>query len=627
MKSRYIAILMLLLVALGCTKNDEQLPAIDGSGQAAQFNVSTIDGILWDTPLTRSDASIVDTMLLDDLYLVTAECGQSPYQFVPDSVPLTRGTPITNAPQLKNIGIAIFNSEESALTSVTPLWKNIQATNNNGSWQNSQSIVWPSGTTNLSFMAYSPTVGAAVGTSLSADGRTITYTAPTDVTKQPDICVATPILNRTNADKSGGHLVNFEMRHSLAAIGIKASGNKIKIKSITFSGIASSGALNIENGTWSGVGSKQSFAVKVKADLESVPIADIMVSDGYLMVPPQTLGDDAVMTLIFDDLATGKTNLTKSVRLNTFASLKQWLAGQFIYYNIQLKANFALTISPMTVTLPAPAGRGEMSYTTNSPIKITAATNVAWIKNVEVNTATKKITYSYDVLSTNGDRVGKISVTTGHTKVETTLTQQKPYLTLSATAPGEMIPMTGKSYKITVSSNVSWKATGSNATVSPASGSAGTTEVTIIVGPYSAAASRAISASFTTDAGGVTQKWSGPQAADIFSTRLTGPDLLGTSVGKNVYVSKTNGGDIYNYSEAIAVCAKKGSGFRIPNIAELQAIVKGAPYQPIESATYWSTTKTTYNTYYVYSTYFGTTEISDFGADYYAEVRCVIDIP
>ncbi|MBQ8592905.1 MAG: InlB B-repeat-containing protein [Bacteroidaceae bacterium] len=176
-----------------------------------------------------------------------------------------------------------FSEYGDELTSATPIyWKNIDAG------------------TQLDVYAYAPTT-------LNWGSGSFSYTIP-EVANQQDIIVAKSVV----VEEAFRTTIPLTFTHALTAVRFKL-GEDIeadKVASITISGVYNTGTYTI-GGEWSG---------------QSTVVSYTTMPDALLMLMPQTLPDDAKVTLTFNDDTTPAIS----------ASLKgqKWEAGRLITYTL-----------------------------------------------------------------------------------------------------------------------------------------------------------------------------------------------------------------------------------------------------------------------------------------------------
>lgn len=202
------------------------------------------------------------------------------------------------------------------------------------------------------FFAFAPTVEdfnqLATGGTLELSSAThkgsptLTYTVPTDVTKQVD-------LMTVRADVSGTTTPEVELNfgHALTAVQIRCGKDMLagKITEVTIAGIHGTGTQVIGSKTWTLSDDHQAkYTISNKITLspstdesaadkihvpENTPIVGTATDNLTFMLLPQTLPDGATMTIKFTDDATQtERTLTGSLAGQT------WEAGKIVTYSV-----------------------------------------------------------------------------------------------------------------------------------------------------------------------------------------------------------------------------------------------------------------------------------------------------
>ena len=133
------------------------------------------------------------------------------------------------------------------------------------------------------------------GTGLSQDGYRLHYRTPSDITQQPDLVVAvSPEMGRL--DKGPTPLV---FTHALAGLQVKAGTvfPGCTINSLTLNNVVSDGTYSLREGTWTPGGSVSDFALIPGPKTGISAGASLADGDWTAMLIPQTLPDDAALTL------------------------------------------------------------------------------------------------------------------------------------------------------------------------------------------------------------------------------------------------------------------------------------------------------------------------------------------
>lgn len=306
----------------------------------------------------------------------------------------SRGTPIVNEQQMTDIGVfcaATGSSDWTASAAPGKMFNTRLARHSDsGKWEYIDSpISWAPGTGNdrYSFFAYAPYATAQNGITVQGSSATtgipsITYTLPTDVTAQPDLMLAVPRYNLRPATST----VGLQMKHALTCVGFQIKGNGEQIKSVSLSGIYTSGTAKLSGDAivWSNLtlpGTAIDYTALINFDAgknyftaQPTLSTNLIAGNGYLMMIPQTLPGNAKLKLTFSD------NTTREISLNT----QTWGAGKKIIYNIIVTPTGIITLSPSAFYIPS---LGVTQLTDNlqlscepSNMQWTLSSNALWLR-------------------------------------------------------------------------------------------------------------------------------------------------------------------------------------------------------------------------------------------------------
>ena len=256
----------------------------------------------------------------------------------------TRGTPITMASQLTTMGVFCystgFNNWATAGATATPdKMNNLLWTQTGGVWSTASPVNWGSDVSianRFTFFGYAP---QATGTGATGNGLTVssttgtpklTYTVPTDITKQPDLMIATSKDIHPTTGK-----VPLAYKHALTCIAFKAKGTGQTITAVKVKGVSASGTLSLDASgtpTWSNLSAPGTIVYT--AGLNSTTgivttgtATSILSADGYLMMIPQTLTTNAQLIVTVD-------GVDQTFNLSA-QDITTWTAGQILTYTIE----------------------------------------------------------------------------------------------------------------------------------------------------------------------------------------------------------------------------------------------------------------------------------------------------
>lgn len=278
---------------------------------------------------------------------------------------VTRGTPVRGTTafkdkykQLSLSGICYTgeypDEEAGAQNDLTPGYAyNLNYSTGSGKPENkSDELFWPVNG-QVRFFAFAPTVEdfnkLATGGTLELSSAThkgsptLTYTVPTDVTKQVDLMTVCSDPGKSMSTPE----VNLDFGHALTAVQIKCGKGMLagKITKVTIAGIYGKGKQVIGSKTWTpfedtkatytisneitlSPSTDESVADKIHVP-ENTPIAGTDTDNLTFMLLPQTLPEGATMTIKFTDDATQtERTLTGSLAGQT------WEAGKIVTYSV-----------------------------------------------------------------------------------------------------------------------------------------------------------------------------------------------------------------------------------------------------------------------------------------------------
>lgn len=331
---KFYQALPMLFIALSSCGDDSRSTDPGTLGQIA-FGVT-------ETPVDSRSAAVDCTP--DEMTLMPdAGCGDitpiTTYITVDDmSAPerAGRGTPITGTGNLGDFSIYSFYYRSAEASPVT-FFANESTKKEGGIWTTETKYYWPTvqGST-LTFRAMTgiDAEGVTVAPSALTPGELeIDYKVPPQAAAQSDLMLAA-----TGRLNTPGQPVPLEFRHLCAAVRF-VTGNEMQpgtIKSIILSGIKDEGQYTT---TWNNLRGNAGFTIDVnKATTAGTAANEAIAPDNYtLMMIPQQLGDDAMLTVVFEDDLTGRERTMS-------ASLKgqTWRQGKTTVYHIGITPDYEL---------------------------------------------------------------------------------------------------------------------------------------------------------------------------------------------------------------------------------------------------------------------------------------------
>ena len=346
------ATVMLLISA--CSEDPTADNALAGS--ELRFEVAGADG--WQSPSPQSRAAEETTDAPEYAGVFTLQ-GETPadtlflHATVADGIesgcpdaeePQTRATPVDKDTFYDSFGVlASAYTESWREDSCRPDYMyDVEVTKASG-W--ATDYFWPGGQ-QVRFFAYAPYGGPGIALSDKSAAGTpeITYSVPSAVADQQDLCVAVT----GDLTGSGNSTVPLTFGHVLTAVRF-TTGDKVlagKITKITLKNVYGKAALSMGSDSWGGYGATADFSQTLAATVDGSAGQAITPDVATFMMLPQTLPDNAQIEVVYtDDLTSTRRTLTASI------AGSQWPMGRLVTYRIST-SSFVITPT-FTVTAPA----------------------------------------------------------------------------------------------------------------------------------------------------------------------------------------------------------------------------------------------------------------------------------
>lgn len=265
--------------------------------------------------------------------------------FPTDNPTFTRGTQITDADGMSSFGVTAFLGSQKYMD-------HVEIKKFADSWKPQTDYFWLNGKP-LDFYAWYPynpaegSNGIPAGMTLNQeDFSSISYTVPTDVSKQEDLMFA---VNKNAPEPADGNATSLDFKHSLAAVkfvvGDLPTGTKVT--SVALKGVKYKGNLAVtasNNGeaqlAWSNLANEtgdftQATTKEVK---ENDTDNAITKEDQTFFMMPQTLPDGAIVEVVVENQKGESATLTGALQDATAAegAKNKWEAGKTYTYTINL---------------------------------------------------------------------------------------------------------------------------------------------------------------------------------------------------------------------------------------------------------------------------------------------------
>ena len=335
---------LLALTSISCSDSEGWMSSIPLSNEKISFTASLQEG--WSGGQGSGDKSRAvkpdfPGLAREQKVLTTDEAFSKPLYLHPietvnktlkNQGPTTRGT-MNNDPVVGYFRVSANYIQNEGSKKEESFFQDREAKKegSNNNWFVADNVKWPAAGT-VSFYAYAPYNVSSLqwkGVDDVTKNKTIHYEVPTNVEDQPDFIVANSEGKSFNSS-SANTPVALNFSHALTAITFSVSDDmeKGKINSITIEGVKGEGDYNLSTNEWTvSSSSAASYNVPISAGGLTVGTETVdLAANATLMMIPQTLGDDAKVTI--NITPTGKSTVDLTFDLKG----TQWVAGNHVTY-------------------------------------------------------------------------------------------------------------------------------------------------------------------------------------------------------------------------------------------------------------------------------------------------------
>lgn len=349
-KNKLIGLSLIALATL-CACNDDNYA--DGKGnRLVTFSVnakanggwSDINGSrsAWMSPQAQQMGEPVEMegKLNGKTVYLTSEVTEG---FPTDNPTFTRGTQITKADGMSSFGVTAFLGSQKYMD-------HVEIKRSADSWKPQTDYFWLNGKP-LDFYAWYPynsaegTNGIPSGMTLNKeDFSSISYTVPTDVSKQEDLMFA---VKKDALEPADGKATSLDFKHSLAAVkfvvGDLPAGTKVT--SVALKGVKYKGDLAVTAGNngeaqlaWSNLANDtENFTQATTKEVKENDTDHAITNENQtFFMMPQTLPDNAMVEVVVEDEKGMKVTLTGALQdaTATVGAKNKWEAGNTYTYRV-----------------------------------------------------------------------------------------------------------------------------------------------------------------------------------------------------------------------------------------------------------------------------------------------------
>ena len=351
--------ILLALTSISCSDSEGWMSSIPLSNEKISFTASLQEG--WSGGQGSGDKSRAvkpdfPGLAREQKVLTTDEAFSKPLYLHPietvnktqkNQGPTTRGTMNTST-VVDNFGVSANYIQNEGSKKEESFFQDREAKKegSNNNWFVADNVKWPTAGT-VSFYAYAPYQDASFA--LNDNNKTIHYTVPTDVEKQPDFIVAKS-EGKSFSSSSANTPVDLQFRHALTAITFSVSDDMEKgvINSIKIEGVKGEGDYDLSDNKWDLSNSTTAgpYTVSFAGDEGKVEgkraLTGVANDNKVLMMIPQTLGDGAKVTINITPTDKSAVNLTFDLKDT------QWVAGNHVTYLLSTTKIIKLDMGSVT---------------------------------------------------------------------------------------------------------------------------------------------------------------------------------------------------------------------------------------------------------------------------------------
>lgn len=292
---------------------------------------------------TTTETSEFRTRAVDNVHIGDSCFVSVNVEPIPDPIPQTRAALIDKT-TLTTMGVTgyltiggSFNSSATANYLI-----NEKVSKNGTDWSYTNTKYWPSNTADkVSFFAYAPYIetgsnfAQTTKFTFGPGAPTVKYTSLRDDGYNCDLMVSSPLVDKTRPNTNTA--LEFTMKHVLSSIGFTVTGYGEQFNEINIVGIYRTGTLSMD--IRSGVNWQNLADISTAADAPKPKIngtittsatqQQVHTNDGYVMVVPQTVPDNAELVI--------KNGITEIKRVKLKPILAKWEPGKRYIYNLKFK--------------------------------------------------------------------------------------------------------------------------------------------------------------------------------------------------------------------------------------------------------------------------------------------------
>ena len=347
--ARMAMIMSVCLLVPSCT--DEMLDTSNPIGLAGIESDSICFGVSSSDAATKASSDVEPGRVLEtesfvlrskessDTLCVTATITEGINLSSYENMPLTRAAQVTSLETYGGFHVQahIAGEGEGGIPDGS-FFMNDDVTNQNGGiWSTDVMYYWPGEGYQLKFYAWAP-ADAFSSVPTTPESTELVYTVPESVSEQRDLLVAV-----SEDDIQGNHnqAVALDFRHILTAVKFEV-GSQMQpgtIKSVALKGVIGGGTYDMASGKWEldAPGAEFTQTLNKLMSGSETNGSEITTADGFFMMVPQTLPENAYVEVVFND---GISSEDRTLTANIGES--DWPQGMTVTYKLSISPEYEL---------------------------------------------------------------------------------------------------------------------------------------------------------------------------------------------------------------------------------------------------------------------------------------------
>ena len=253
--------------------------------------------------------------------------------------PVTRSVPVTSLSTYGFFHVLAYWKKGGTLVEEQFYMDEDVTEQGNNLWSSANTYYWPGTGHTFQFYAWAPANATNLLTPSSPTSTTLEYIVPDDVSEQKDILVATPDETPGNHNST----LPLSFRHICTAVKF-TTGSQMQpgtIKNVALKGVRNSGTYDMATDCWTLDATTGDFSQSLKKIMSGSETSgsEITTEKGTFMMLPQTLPENAMIEVVFNDGTTGTERTFTAPVADT-----EWPQGKTVTYRLSISPEYNMSI-------------------------------------------------------------------------------------------------------------------------------------------------------------------------------------------------------------------------------------------------------------------------------------------